>query len=142
MIVTASLLLIAVILFAGGIWYELSPRRMCGSHGSYTSVSPDGAHRAVLYEFDCGATIDFGTHLAVESTKRKFDPFDADEDSLVFTANSNHGRASIDGNGILHIDVRWVDSSNLVVYVPSGAHVFKRETKSGLVSIQYETAQP
>ncbi len=140
--VSAFVMVLLGVLIVGFIAHELSPRSMCGSNGSHTQLSPDSTRRAVLYEFDCGATTDFGTHLAVESTKRKFDPFDADEDSLVFSADSNHGHASTDSAGLLHVDMHWADSSHLVVYVPAGARVFTEKTTSGPVSIEYKADNP
>jgi hypothetical protein len=79
-IVAALVMIFGVVLAVSALAWLFSPRSMCGSHGNYIAISPDGTRRAVLYEFDCGATTDFGTHLAVQSAKGKFDPFDADED--------------------------------------------------------------
>jgi hypothetical protein len=95
--------------------YELSSKRMCGSHGARELISPDGAYRAVLYEYDCGATTDFGTNLAVQKQSRKFDPLAVDPSEHVLVADSNHQAAGVDRDGILAVTVRWMDG-----WQPSG----------------------
>jgi hypothetical protein len=117
--------------------YELSSKRMCGSHGARELISPDGAYRAVLYEYDCGATTDFGTNLAVQKQSRKFDPLAVDPSEHVLVADSNHQAAGVDRDGILAVTVRWMDGSHLEVSVPPAARIFQRKTSSGPVSIAY-----
>ncbi len=117
--------------------YELSPRRMCGSHGAHELVSPDGTYRAVLYEYDCGATTDFGTNLAVQRRTQKFDPFQVNSSERVFIADSNHQATSVDVEGLLPVTVRWIDGSHLEVSVPPAARIFQPKTSIGPISVAY-----
>jgi hypothetical protein len=110
---------------------------MCGSSGNYSLASPDGRYRAVIFEFDCGATTDFGTNLSVLSNTRKFDPFDDDEDQRILVADPNHGAVGVDLNGILPILVEWKDSTHLLVTIPKAARVSYQRTTSGPISIEY-----
>ncbi|SNS78614.1 hypothetical protein SAMN05421770_102322 [Granulicella rosea] len=118
--------------------YEFSDRQMCGSHGFQAFNSPEGKLRAVLYDYDCGATTDFSTRLAVVKQSSKFDPFDVSERELVMIADSNHGAAGVDSNGILPIAVEWTDSQHLSVRLPEGARTFVHKQNAGSVVIHYE----
>ena len=110
---------------------------MCGSRGSYNSLSPDGKYRAVLYEYDCGATTDFGTNLAILPAPGKFDPFAVSDSQRVLVADSNHQASGVDVNGILLLTVAWKGAHDLQVKIPRSARVFKQKTQSGLVTIEY-----
>jgi len=86
---------------------------MCGSHGFRTFLSAGGRYNAVLYEYDCGATTDFGTHIALISGREKFDPYAAEDTALLFTADSDHQHIDVDLQGILPVEIRW----NLEVFL-------------------------
>ncbi len=120
-----------------GLAYEMSPRRMCGSQGNYSLKSPDDRYQAVMFEFDCGATTDFGTSLSILSNTKKFDPFDDDEGQRILTADSNHGAVGVDLKGILPILIEWKDSTHLLVTIPKAARVFHQRKTSGPISIEY-----
>jgi hypothetical protein len=110
---------------------------MCGSRGSYSSLSPDGKYRAVLYEYDCGATTDFGTNLAILPASAKFDPFAVSDSQRVLVANSNHQAVGVDMTGILPVTVAWKGTQDLQVTIPRRAKVFNQKTRSGPVTIEY-----
>ena len=132
---SAALILVgAIVAFAA---WQVSPRQLCGSHGAYSQVSPDGRYRAVLYEYDCGATTDFGTNLAVLPASNKFDPFAVPDSERVITANSNHQAVGVDMNGILPVTIAWKGPQDLQVTIPRMAKVFNQKMRSGPVTIEY-----
>jgi hypothetical protein len=110
---------------------------MCGSHGFRTFLSAGGRYNAVLYEYDCGATTDFGTHIALISGREKFDPYAAEDTALLFTADSDHQHIDVDLQGILPVEIRWKDNFHLEVNVPRKARVFKEMQQIGPISISY-----
>lgn len=139
--ISLSALAVVVIGFVGCVYFLnniFSVRKMCGSEGSYQLIAPDGQYRATLFEFDCGATTDFGTHIAVQSSSRKFDPFDVRDSELVLAADSDHNKAGIDINGMLHLRARWIDTRHLSIELPSNARVFRQQTQSGPVTISFQ----
>ena len=133
----ASIALILVGAIVALAAWEMSLRQLCGSNGSYSQVSPDGRYRAVLYEYDCGATTDFGTNLAILPASGKFDPFAVPDSQRVFTANSNHQAVGVDMNGILPVTIAWKGAQDLQVTIPRMAKVFNQKTRSGPVTIEY-----
>ena len=60
-------LLVGLILVAGfiAIMYLLNFDDACG-HDIYAEVfSPDGQYKAVVFQYDCGATTGFSTHISI-----------------------------------------------------------------------------
>ena len=90
-----------------------------------------------MFEYDCGATTDFSTHIAILRNSEKFDPFDDHEDELVLVADSDRGAVAVDGNGMLQISTEWKDATHLIAIIPHGTRIFRKKTVAGGVSIEY-----
>jgi hypothetical protein len=109
---------------------------MCGNRVVAEIRSPDGRHKAVEFERDCGATTDFSTQVSVIKSNKQLG---SDSVGNAFTADSNHGSVTVHGAGVMELDVRWLNSNTLQIEYPAGARVFSRNSKVGDVSIQYTT---
>jgi hypothetical protein len=119
------------------VHWESSPRRTCGSHGFHGFLSADGKYRAVVYEYDCGATTPFGTNVAILPASQTFDVFEVPEGEQVFEADGDHGAVTPDSMGILPVIVRWQDAHTLRISVPRAARVFRSSRQSGPIRIEY-----
>src|SRR5882672_12887453 len=111
----------------------------CGSEVVSRTPSPDGYLEAVLYEANCGATTDFGTHVAVVragTTIPSVGVFDGGPTLLV--ADSDHGRAPLDSGHVIRVRLRWVSSDSLVVQYDRRARIYQQRDRSHGVSVTYE----
>ena len=109
---------------------------MCGNQVVAQIRSPDGRHKAVEFERDCGATTDFSTQVSVIKSNKQLG---SDSTGNAFRADSNHGSVPVHGAGVMELDIRWLNSNTLQIEYPGGARVFSRNSKVEHVSIQYVT---
>ena len=109
---------------------------MCGNEVVAEIKSPDGKHKAVEFERDCGATTDFSTQVSVIESDKKLGSDDAGN---AFSADSNHGSVPVHDAGVMEIDMKWLNNNMLQIQYPTGARVFNRDSKVGDVAIQYAT---
>ena len=116
-----------------GVLYLLT-RDMCGNEVVTEIRSPDGRHKAVEFERDCGATTDFSTQVSVIKSEKRLGSDDAGN---AFTADSNHGSVPVHAAGVMELDIKWLNSNTLQIEYPAGARVFSRNNKVGDVVIQY-----
>ena len=128
-------LLLAVGIGLIGALYLLT-RNMCGNEVVTEIRSPDGRHKAVEFQRDCGATTDFSTQVSVINSEKKLGSGDAGN---AFTADSNHGSVPVHaaGPGVMELDIKWLNSNTLQIEYPAGARVFSRNNKVGEVEIRY-----
>jgi len=125
--------LVAVGIGLIGAAYLLT-RNMCGNEVVAEIRSPDGRHKAVEFERDCGATTDFSTQVSViESEKR----LGSDDTGNAFTADSNRGSVPVHSSGVMELDMTWLNSKTLEIEYPAGARVLSSNNKVGEVAIQY-----
>jgi hypothetical protein len=94
----------------------------CGSTILEEALSPGGRQRAVVFQRDCGATTDFGTHISVLDIKE--------------TLPRSGGNAFDAGN--MKVTAHWESVDHLVVSYPNRALVFRKEAKVKGVRISYE----
>jgi len=109
----------------------LLTRNMCGNEVVAEIRSPDGGHKAVEFERDCGATTDFSTQVSVIRSDKRLG---SDAAGNAFTADSNHGSVPVHGAGVMELDIQWLNNNTLQIEYPAGARVFNRNSKVGDVA--------
>jgi hypothetical protein len=60
--ITATIGVLAGILVLGGYWFFSG---MCGADQYISLISPNGKYKAVIFQFDCGATTGFSTQVSI-----------------------------------------------------------------------------
>jgi hypothetical protein len=127
-----------IILVAAGIILAravyLLTRNMCANRIVAEISSPNGSHKAVEFERDCGATTDFSTQVSVIESAKKLG---SDVAGNAFIADSNHGAVPVHPPGVMVVDMRWLNSNTLLIEYPAGARVFNRKNKVRDLAIQY-----
>jgi len=108
---------------------------MCGVSVVRRIPSPDRRLEAVVFEGDCGATTDFGTHVSLVRAGSQI----SNETGNVLTADSDGGRASLDSGNVIHLSVVWIRSDSLVVRYDPRARIFRQKTRVHGVSVSYAT---
>jgi hypothetical protein len=98
----------------------------CGSTVLSEAKSPDGNLKAVVFNYDCGATTGTGTHVSLLPASVT-SPNDAGN---VFVA---------DGNGGPAVSVKWLSANRLLVSYDKTARTFGMEKQFNSVTISYKT---
>jgi hypothetical protein len=83
--------------------------------------SPDGAHIAVVFHRDCGATTDFNTQVGLRDHEREFDP--------------EAGKVVAVG-GLYKMTVTWSSNARVVISIPNDK-VYTQLTKWNGIEIDY-----
>lgn len=115
----------------------LFPPAPCGNDVLAEVPSPDGVHRAVVFQRDCGATTGFSTQVSVLETTERLKG-----SGNVFIADTDHGRAPAGPGGGPAIEVRWLAPDTLRVHYDARARVFARKQMAGGVVVAYAVALP
>jgi hypothetical protein len=105
----------------------------CANEVLSQAGAPDGRHKAVLFQRDCGATTSFSTQVSVLN--------DAEELSgsgNTFIADDDHGAARAGAWGGPWADMKWVGPRQVLVRYSTGSRFFKRESEVSGVRIAYE----
>lgn len=102
------------------------------------SPSPDQRLRAVIFVRDCGASTGFVSHVAIleagEQLGRSTD--------LVFSADTDHGRAPAGPGGGPEIRARWAGANQLVLTHSGDARVIRSKATRGALHIRVERLYP
>jgi hypothetical protein len=104
----------------------------CGSSAAQSFSSPDGRHRAVLFERDCGATTGVTSQVSVVA---------ADED--LADAPGNTFVADLKGNGPAGqwggpvVKIRWLANTALEIRYHHTARTFVKAASAGTIQIRY-----
>lgn len=105
---------------------------MCANDVIDEAISPDGAHRAVLFERDCSATTGFSTQVSI------LEPRDVLEGSgNVFVADDVGTDTKAEWGGPW-AEVEWTDDENVVVRYDAKARVFEMDDSASGVSVTFE----
>lgn len=113
------------------VYDTLGTENMCGTTLGVETLSPDGRHKAVIYEFNCGAMDPFTTQVSILNGDEEI-PRSAGN---VFGSSRGNRRGSWNGP---YAEVEWVSSTKLVVRYISDTNVqVKNELVNG-VQISYE----
>jgi len=102
---------------------------LCGSDVEQTLVSPDGAHRAVVFTRDCGATTAESVNVSVVGA----DAVLADEGGNAFVCD--HCDAA-------DVGVAWFGDGRLAVRCPVGARLFERPAVIDGIAIVLSAFEP
>ena len=101
-----------------------SPLLECGNEVSQTLLSPDGAHKAVVFSRDCGATTGFSTQISVVGASQQL----PDEAGNVLVLDDKQ-----------NVFLRWQNANTLIVSYPKGATSFNKQTLVVGVRIVFKT---
>lgn len=119
---------VQVAVFACGSIYLFSG--MCGSYPYKTVTSPNGEYKAVIYQFDCGATTGFSTQISVLEVGEEV----PNESGNIFSSDGHPEQVAP--------DVTWVNEEHINVQKVPGVTVYTQEESWGLpwssIKITYE----
>lgn len=128
----AVVLVVAVAAVA--VEYVLDGSEMCGNVPITETLSPGGAHRAVVFERDCGATTGFSTQVSVLPAGGKL----PNDGGNVFVADTDHGQAPSGPGGGPVVEAVWLHEDRLLIRYHRRARVFHSEPRFGGVDLVYE----
>jgi hypothetical protein len=66
-----GVLLLGVPLVIAGLFISAT-RAVCGNEVYSQVLSPDGKHKAIVFQRDCGATIGFSTQISIVGSSDEF----------------------------------------------------------------------
>ena len=98
----------------------------CGSTVLSESKSPNGLLKAVIFNYDCGATTGFSSHISILPNAIT-SPRDAGN---IFVA---------DGSGASAVQIKWLSSNRLLISYDKRARTFNRKKQFESVAISYKT---
>jgi hypothetical protein len=96
----------------------------------------EGSLVAYLFTRDCGATTDFSTNIAIGRKGAGLS-----NARTVFTADSDHGAATIEGDTVW-TRMSWAAPHRLQVAYDAKARVFRADESMGKARIAYRTSAP
>ncbi|MGY4396994.1 hypothetical protein ACVWZA_002185 [Sphingomonas sp. UYAg733] len=97
-------------------------------------LDPTGTHVAYHYVRNCGATTDYATSVAIGAPGE-----DTAKADVVFTADSGHGAARTEGEGIW-LRMTWTRPGMLFVSHAEKARIFRQESQARGVGITYRAS--
>ncbi|WP_261300140.1 hypothetical protein [Sphingomonas alpina] len=97
-------------------------------------LDPSGTRVAYHYIRDCGATTDYATSIAIGALGE-----DTAQADVVFTADSGHGAAKADGEGIW-LRMTWARPGMLLVSHAEKARIFRQEGQARGARISYRAS--
>lgn len=112
------------------VYVALQPENMCGVELGAEALSPRGDLRAVIYQFDCGATTPFTTQVSVLKPHEAL-PYSSGN---VFSAYRGSRKGSWHGP---YAEIAWLNESTLQVKYIGDAIVTDRSSTRGSVNIEY-----
>lgn len=107
----------------------------CGNEILAEIPSPSGAHRAVIFQRDCGATTGFTTQVSVLFEKERL----SNAAGNVFSADTDHGAAPAGPGGGPELLVSWRNDLHLIIWHHSRARAFASATPFKRIAIEYGT---
>ncbi len=122
---------VGLAMLAGIVGWLLSSVDPCGNDPQYEVASPDGRHRAVVFQRDCGATTGFSTHVSILTAGEAF----PSEGGNVFAADSMR-----DPNGVLPLRITWTGDRSILIQRARAAKVFRSESRVLGVAVDYKVA--
>mgnify|MGYP003630942723 CR=1 FL=1 len=129
-------ILSVAVLYLGKCSYEiydaLRPENMCGKTLGYESMSPSGSHKAVIYEFNCGAMDPFSTQISILAPNEEV-PYSGGN---VF--GSSRGERRGDWNGP-YAEIEWLSENHLHIKYIKDTNVHHLAAKVNGVKITSET---
>ena len=114
------------------------PDTMCEGTVAYQVPSPDRRLSAIVFQYDCGATTSFSTHVSIVDSEREL----AAAPGNVFTADSNRGQAPADSTGLVWVRPVWAGPDSLEIRYDFRARPFLRQRRLGNVRIGFIAERP
>lgn len=107
----------------------------CGCDGDFheSYASPSGKQKAVVYDFDCGATTQTSVRITIADSADKFDP----NSGYFFQATTNHGKAPFGQKGGPQVAIVWASDDLLIVTYDHRADIFEQKANFRGVQISY-----
>lgn len=96
------------------------------------SHSPDGNHRAVLFQRDCGATTGFSTQISILA---RDEPLSGSGNA--FVADDDHGAAATGGWGGPWAAMTWLTAERLQISYAAKSRIFAQDDRVSGVAISY-----
>lgn len=114
------------------IYDALRPENMCGKTLGYETMSPSGTHKAVIYEFNCGAMDPFSTQISILLPNKEI-PYSGGN---VF--GSSRGERRGDWNGP-YAEIKWLSHNHLHIKYIKDTNVQHLATEVNGIKITSET---
>jgi len=126
----------AFVLLAGAaLWGCVDP---CGNQVVDEQLSPDGKHRVVLFQRDCGAVTDYSTQVSVLSAGQKL----PDLAGNTFVAEVDRGKSEQAARGPWggpDVEVHWASANALRILYAPGSRLLTAEHLIEGVRVSYVT---
>ncbi len=105
-------------------------------------ASPDGGYTAMLMVRNGGATTDYSTQISLAAAKSPGSRFLATgRPGNLFIVDGDHGAVPVNGRGLMDVELKWESPSDLRIYFPPNARVYKQASKVESVTVKY-TSHP
>lgn len=108
-----------------------SSEQMCSLDIAQELVSPKGQYKAVLYQFDCGATTPLTTNISILGNTDEIEH----EAGNMFVAF--HGSRAGPWRGP-YTEIKWLSEASISISYVADAEVSKMEKAVGSVAASYE----
>lgn len=131
----ASALVIQYGKIASEIYVALKPENMCGVQLGAEALSPNQRLKAVIYQFDCGATAPFTSQVSILKPAEAI-PYSAGN---VFSAYNGSQEGTWRGP---FAEIAWVSDTTLKVSYISDAVIQAREEKYEGIKVEYVPLHP
>lgn len=105
---------------------------MCGNRILSEHPSPNGKHKVVVFERDCGATTNFSTQASIIETDGDLPPGGGN----IFVADYAIGSPNPGPGGGPRASARWTSNASVVI-TREAARVFKQEPRHEEIIISY-----
>lgn len=119
------------LIMLGGAYFMFSTA--CFNEPLREISSPDGLHRVVVFQRDCGATTGFSTQASLLPAGQSLDHGGAN----LFVADTNHGAAPSGIGGGPAVEVVWRDSTHLRLTHHPQARIFLATPQIGDVHAEF-----
>jgi hypothetical protein len=112
------------------LWYASIPNNI-----QYEIISPDGRHKAVVFERNHGAMDPFITHVSLLRAGQEL----SRKSGNVFIATAGFGAAPAALWGGPDVDLEWIDDDTLLIVFDEYARTRRREERVKGIDVKYET---
>lgn len=111
-VVLVIVIVIVVIITIAGVPYLFAG--MCGSNSYKSILSPTGEYKAVIFEFSCGETTGFATHVSILGASEKLD----NEHGNIFVSKGHPKSVAP--------EVTWISDFHLNIHKQIKVKVYKQ----------------
>ena len=103
---------------------------MCGLDVAHVVISPNNQYKAIIYQYDCGATTPFTTNVSILEVDQdlKYEP------GNLFSAY--HGSVSGEWHGP-YVEVKWLNINSISITYVKDAKITEKIEAIGPVSAKY-----